>query len=348
MGGNQDFALQADSIQIANEVNTTLGGQSEFVASPSPAVLLDINTEYYVFVVTSVSNGSTTAESFGGLGNGKAISNLVKFKTDEAVATPYIINPVVVLDIEPTTAWFKAKVLSDGGNRDWGNGLDTSKIIGFYYIKKADLSASYDPNNALTAAPTIAASSNKLYLNLNNPNFGGNSLNSAVANLEGNTEYYVIGVIQNGIGIGYSTIATLFKTKEEAVRDTLIMDGGFTNLTYDSNGNLMDEIGYISISPADASIIIDWEDPWRPYSAQRLIPTVDNAPNGQSLIEIMVPINRSNRNRSTHITIRHSKNQGLFRRIKITQLGGNFGNNGGGDDDRYIGDRMREKEGEVL
>ena len=347
MGGNQDLGLGADIPQAANEVNTTLGGQSEFVASPSPAVPLDIDTEYYVFVVTSVSNGSTDAESFGGLGPGKAISNLVKFKTEAAAATPYIINPVVVSDIEPTTAWFKAEAVSDGGNRDWGNGLDPTKIIGFYYIKKADLPASYDPNNALTAAPTIAASSDKLYLSENDQRFGGKYLSGAVNNLESNTEYYVIGAIENGIGIGYSTTATLFKTKEEAVRDTLIMDGGFTELTYDSNGNLMSEIGHISISPADASIIIDWEDPWRPYSADQLIPRVDNASNGQSLIEIMVPINRSNYNRSTYITIRHSKNQGLFRRIKINQLGGNSGNNGGGSD-RYLGDRMRERIGEVL
>jgi hypothetical protein len=199
----------------------------------------------------------------------------------------------------------------------------------------------------LTAAPTIAASSDKLYLSENDQRFGGKYLSSAVNNLESNTEYYVIGAIENGIGIGYSTTATLFKTKEEAVRDTLIMDGGFTELTYDSNGNLMSEIGHISISPADASIIIDWEDPWRPYSADRLIPRVDNASNGQSLIEIMVPVNRSGYNRSTYITIRHSKNQGLFRRIKINQLGANSGNNGGGGD-RYMGDRIRERVGEVL
>jgi hypothetical protein len=330
-GGSQDLVLAADIPQTANEVNTTLGGTDEFLASPPPAVPLDIDTEYYVFVVTSVSNGSTEAESFGGLGPGKAISNLVKFKTEAAAATPYIINPVVVSDIEPTTAWFKASKVSDGGNRDWGNGLDPTKIIGFYYIKKSDLPASYDPNNALTAAPTIAASSDKLYLSENDQRFGGNSLSKAVTGLEANTEYYVIGAIENGIGIGYSTTATLFKTKEEAVRNTLIMDGGFRNLDFDSNGNLMTRLGHVSISPPDASVIVDWEGNWSPYSTDQVIPRVENAPDGSSFIRIIVPRNRSSLQRHGYVTISHSKDSSLFRRIKITQWPGSSGYSGGGD-----------------
>ncbi len=104
--------------EAGNSAFATLGGAQEYVLNDT-SVALEENTKYYAFMVTTTSNGATASESYGSLGAGKAISNLVSFTTDAATATKPWLDSVIVTSVGNDYAWFKVDTLSDGGNRDW-------------------------------------------------------------------------------------------------------------------------------------------------------------------------------------------------------------------------------------
>ncbi len=81
-------------------------------------------------------------------------------------------------------------------------------------IKKSDLPSDYDPNDGLNAASDIIADTDKVFVAQSDRGVGATQMGSKQATgLEPGTEYYVIGAMQNAVGIGYSGKATLFKTK---------------------------------------------------------------------------------------------------------------------------------------
>lgn len=327
-------SVASGSINDQNEVYRTIGGAAENVLS-STSVPLANNTEYYFFMVTTVSNGSTSSESFGGLGAGKAISNLGLFKTLEPEDTVPIIGQVSMRTINETNAWVEVRILSDGGNSDW-QGIKH----GFYYIKKSDLPSNYDPNNGLTAASNLIADADKIFVYSSYGNSGYMGAEN-LTNLEPNTEYYVIAAAENNVGIGYSNKATLFKTKGavEVVPDTLSVNK--KRLTFDKFGRAHDGpfIRY-TLSPSTAKAIVTATG-WRKASGAigfddglNIQIRQERTSNGEHLITLTVP-NNYGEARDCFVIIKHPFSGQEFR-VQISQASGGsddfeYNDNTGGD-----------------
>lgn len=301
-----------------NEVFRKIGAGAENVIS-STGVPLTNDTEYYFFMVTTVSNGSTSSESFGGLGAGKAISNLGLFKTLEPENTVPIIGQVSMASINETNAWVEVNVLSDGGNNDW-QGIKH----GFYYIKKSDLPSNYDPNNGLTAASSLIADADKTFIY---SRFGGGSYmgQKNLTDLEPDTEYYVIAAVENNVGIGYSNKATLFKTKGgvEVVPDSLEITGE-KYLTFDKSGRAHDDNTILySITPSSAKAIVsvsDWTEARVILNVTRIQIREERTSDGGHLITLTVPTNYGGA-RNAYVTFTHPTS-GVISKVQIGQEAG--------------------------
>jgi hypothetical protein len=316
-----DWSLESvasGSREGLNEVFRRIGGAAENVIS-STGVPLANDTEYYFFMVTTVSNGSTSSESFGGLGAGKAISNLGLFKTLEPEATVPIVGQVSMRTINETNAWVEVNVLSDGGNNDW-QGIKH----GFYYIKKSDLPSNYDPNNGLTAASNLIADADKTFVY---SRFGGGSYMGAknLTDLEPDTEYYVIAAVENEVGIGYSNKATLFKTNGgvEVVPDSLDITGE-KYLTFDKYGRAHDDNTILySITPSSAKAIVsvsDWQEARVILNVTRINIREERTSSGAHLITLNVPTNYGGA-RTAYVTFTHPTS-GIIRKVQIGQEAG--------------------------
>lgn len=308
-----DFNQDPPNPSLANEAFVTIGGAQEHVVSSTSTPLLN-NTEYYFFMSTTVSNGAGTTSS-----------NLNEFKTLAPVATTPIINPVVVSNIAETNVWVGATVISSGGNADYHN-----RTVGFYYIKKSDLPASYDPNNGLTAATSLIADADKAFAA--QARFGGVYLGSKnLTSLEPNTEYYVIAAVENNVGVGYSTKATLFKTKGVSVPDSISING-LNTFWFDKNGRAIDENTVsFTTTPSTASVTAIVQSHWSPSTGGARVPSVilERSSSGGTLLTIDCPENNSRSAREIYITLAHSLTPGVTRKIKIIQQAGS----GSGFDD---------------
>lgn len=311
----------ASNSSIADEAFVTLGGAQANVAGSTSTPLLN-NTEYYFFMATTVSNGAGTANS-----------NLNEFKTLAPAATTPIINPVVVSSIAETNVWVSATVVSSGGNNDYHG-----RTVGFYYIKKSDLPVSYDPSDGLTAATSLIADTDKIFVA--QARFGGTYLGSKnLKSLEPDTEYYIIAAVENNVGVGYSTKATLFKTKGNAIADSITLDGPNV-LWFDKNGSPLDENTVsFTTTPSTASVISKVESKWSPSTGGARVPSVllERSTNGSTSLTINCPENSSSSSREIYITLTHSITPGVTKRIKIIQQAGSgsgfdFGGGGGGWD----------------
>ena len=293
--------------RVATEVHATLGGRQQF--SSSAAVSLSPNTEYWFFASTTVSNGA-----------GLSDSNLNEFKTQPLAATAPIINPVVMTSISPNNAWAKSQVIGSGGNADYfGN------IIGFYYVKKSDMAASYNPNNALTAAPNLIASSNKVFADAS-ARFGGRTIGGKnIQNLLSNTEYYIIAAVENGVGVGYSTKATLFKTAGSPTPDSVNVLGNNV-IWFDNKGRGIDGNSFdFKVTPSTATVTARTDDYWFPAGAgggglPRVLKERDRS--GNTVLTVNCPVNNSTSQREIYIHLSHSITPGVTKKIKLIQQPG--------------------------
>ena len=301
--------------RAVTEVHATLGGRQEF--SSSAAVTLSPNTEYWFFASTTVSNGA-----------GFSDSNLNEFKTLPLAATAPIINPVVIGSISPNTAFAQSSVFSSGGNADYfGN------IIGFYYVKKSDMAASYNPNNALTAAPDLIASSNKVFADASARFSGGVIGGKTIQNLLSNTEYYIIAAVENGVGVGYSTKATLFNTAGSPTPDSVSVDSNV--IWFNSRGRGLDGNNLnFTVTPSTATITVTVDSYWFPAGAGNNVPRVlkERDTSGKTILTVNCPVNNSSSQREIYIYLSHSITPGVNKRVKLIQQPGEGSPFGGGGD----------------
>ena len=307
--------------EAGNSAFATLGGAQEYVLNDT-SVALEENTKYYAFMVTTTSNGATASESYGSLGAGKAISNLVSFTTDAATATKPWLDPVIVTSVGNDYAWFKVDTLSDGGNRDW-----TGIKYGYYYIKKSDLPSDYDPNDGLNAASDIISDTDKVFVAQSDRGVGATRMGSKQATgLEPGTEYYVIGAMQNAVGIGYSGKATLFKTKggdNSGIDDIILLA---PNTFYFNNKGIPLGDNYIEfqVSPSTADVEIEISS-WymRGFGDVGDTPTarIEEDDNGVTRVYLTSGNNPHYAIRRSTLTIRHKTNASITKTISLVQNG---------------------------
>jgi hypothetical protein len=322
IAANFDLVEAVYDNNVANSAYATLGGAQEYVLSDT-SVPLQEGTKYFGFMVTTTSNGATSGESYGSLGNGKAISNLVSFTTDEAFDTAPWLDKVTVSSIGNDYAWFKVEQLSDGGNRDW-----TGIKYGYYYIKKSDLPSNYDPDDGLNAASELIADSDKVFIEESARSVGSNRMGSKQATgLEPGTEYYVIGAMENAVGIGYSQKATLFKTSggtEGSGVDEIILKTPST-MYFNARGLAIaeDHIEF-QVSPSNADVEIDVAD-WYvrggfgAYDTPRA--QIQRDDSGRIKIYVTSSSNPHAATRRSSITIKHSGNPAITKTVTLVQYG---------------------------
>lgn len=321
ISGNFDLTETVYSNDDKDSTSVTLGGVQEYVLGDT-AVALDQNTKYYAFMVTTVSNGATASESYGSLGAGKAISNLVSFTTDAATAAKPWLDAVTVTSIDNDRARFRVSTLSDGGNRDW-QGIK----YGYYYIKKSDLPSDYDPDDGLNAASELIADSDKIFIEQGFRGVGSTRMGSQLVDgLEPGTEYYVIGAMENAIGIGYSQKATLFKTKggdSSGVDDILLFS---PNEFYFNSGGfpLGDNYIHFHVTPSTADVEIEISN-WyvRGDGTSRDAPTarIEKQDNGVTRVFLTSGNNPHQAERRATLTMTHKTNVSVTKTVNLIQKG---------------------------
>lgn len=343
ISADYDFEEAAYSNGAGDEVFALLGGSQEYVLNDT-SVPLTQNTDYYVFMVTTTSNGATASETYGGLGAGKAISNLASFKTDAATATAPAFGPVQVKSIGHDLAWASVYAITDGGNRDW-QGIKH----GFYYIKKSDLVSNYDPNNGLTAASTIVANANKAFVETRNPPGSGGYMGALkITDLDVDTEYYIIAAAENAAGIGYSGTATLFRTGGALIPDQINFHTP-NSLTFNSQGAATGSYSYVEISVSPSASTVNYRSSFMFNSgvsvANSIFVNLRDQGNGKLRFYFSLPQNLSNRNRSAIFRFTHSSNFSISKEITINQTAGVYG--GGDNFDDPFGDFYEDDFGDI-
>ncbi len=320
--GNFDLTESVYSNDDQDSTSVTLGGTQEYVIGDT-SVALEQNTKYYAFMVTTVSNGSTASESYGGLGAGKAISNLVSFTTDAATAAKPWLDAVTVTSIDNDRARFTVNSLSDGGNRDF-QGIK----YGFYYIKKSDLPSNYDPNDGLNAASELIADSDKIFVAMGSNGVGSTRMGSQLADgLEPGVEYYVIGAMENAVGIGYSQKATLFKTKgadNSGVDDILLFAPN--EFYFNSAGGPLSIDNYIHfhVTPSTADVDIDisnWYVRGDGISRDAPAARIEQDGNGVTRVFITTGNNPHQSERRATLTLTHKTNASVKKTVSLIQKG---------------------------
>lgn len=321
ISGNFDLTETVYSNDDKDSTSVTLGGVQEFVLGDT-AVELDQNTKYYAFMVTTVSNGATASESYGSLGAGKAISNLVSFTTDAATATKPWLDAVKVTSIDNDRARFTVSTLSDGGNRDW-QGIK----YGYYYIKKSDLPSDYDPDDGLNAASELIADSDKAFIEQGFRGVGSTRMGSQLVDgLDSGTEYYVIGAMENAVGIGYSQKATLFKTKggdSSGIDDILLFS---PNEFYFNSGGFPLGDNYIQfhVTPSTADVEIEISN-WyvRGDGTERDAPAarIEKQDNGVTRVFLTSGNNPHQAERRATLTMTHKTNVSVTKTVNLIQKG---------------------------
>lgn len=303
IGGNFNFEDAADSSHPATETYALLGGVQDNVLGSTATPLLE-DTAYYFFMSTTVSNGAGTSDS-----------DLNDFITAKKNVAP-IINPVVITEIGETHVWASAKIMNKESNQVY-----FGKLMGFYYVKKTDMAADYDPSNGLTAATSIVANSNKVFVATTTKTVLGSK---KIESLEIDTEYYIIAALENNTGTGYSATATLFETKRDTTSDSIVLQD-YKFVWFNGKGlpklsaGSQQFIPFVT-TPSNATVNVENDGFWTPNTggADPII-FVEKDSSGGGILTISCPQNNSGAYRETNINLIHSMNPGVRKRIKILQ-----------------------------